>query len=130
MSITDPSEQTFARQVIGEQQSVLSTVNKLNRNEIVGNLSQLPVNSAVNWPPGEDVRYVMVVKMRNPETGAIRETLIEQFSDVPVLTDDLRDMARQRALDGLGDDTITGGVGPDAVWGVDKVVIISASRRA
>ena len=129
MSITEPDEQGFARQVIGEQVNVLSTVNKMNRGEIVGNLSQLPINSAVNWPVGEDVRYTMIVKMRNPETGAIRETMIEQFSDVPILRDDLLDIARQRALDGMGDDTITGGIGPDAVWGVDRVVIISASRR-
>lgn len=129
MSMQDPEDRMLTHRISGEQLSVIEAAQLIQRGRIVGNLSQIPVSITYNAPPGDDVRYLLVVRLRDNATGSLVESRQEVTSDVPILYSDLRREAERRAMAQQGDVTVTGALGADRNLSVSSVSLISVSRR-
>lgn len=127
--MTDPEDIRLTNQIALEQQIVIDTARKLQRGEIVGNEMQIPKVSTWTGPQDANFRYVVVVKQIDRVTGQRRETLHELFSDVPILSSDIRQMAANQSMQQIGNDTITGPSGLDRNWSEPRATIIAATQR-
>lgn len=130
MSMSDPEDIRLTRGIVDEQANVLDVARRLNRGEIVGNLNQLPTLSTFTGREGEEVRYLVIVKVYDPITGQKHEFPVEIFSDVPILPDDVKAMAVERANTRVVPLSPPTSISPDAPVRVTGVVIVSAGKRA
>lgn len=127
--IEDQAERDFVRTVATEQQRVIDAAQRIQRGQIVGNLSQIPISSAYPPEQADQVRYLVVVRTTDPVTGERIDFPQEIYSDVPILRDDLLDMARERVRN--RDIQDTPGVNIDDVtqYRIVSTTIVSVTRR-
>lgn len=93
MSIRDVEDAIHVRRIAVEQQQAISVAQQIQRGEIVGNLSQIPISSTFRGDGENRVRYLVIVPVRDRNTGERTRIPIEILSDVPVLASDVKSMA-------------------------------------
>lgn len=96
MSIRDADEIIDVRRIAVEQQQAISVAQRIQRGEIVGNLSQIPISSTFRGDTGDRVRYLVVVPVRDLQTGERTRIPVEILSDEPILANDVRGIAIDR----------------------------------
>jgi hypothetical protein len=96
MSVRDVEDSTHIRRIATEQQQAISVAQQIQRGQIVGNLSQIPVSSTFSAVGDDRVRYLVIVPVRDGQTGEQTRIPIEILSDVPILASDVRSIAVDR----------------------------------
>lgn len=129
MSMRDPEDHRLTRQIVEQQQQVSEIATQMNRGMSVANMSQLPTNIAVNFPDGANVRYLVVVEVRDLTTGRTTDAMVELFEDVPLLTDAVRNMAVDSVMNNFNNWRSSEPIDHASNIGPVGVRIISASRR-
>lgn len=101
MSVRDVEDMTHIRRIATEQQQAISVAQQIQRGEIVGNLSQIPISSTFRGDAENRVRYLVIVPVRDLQTGEQTRIPVEILSDFPILATDVRGIAidRVRGMD-------------------------------
>jgi hypothetical protein len=101
----------------------------MNRGENIQDISRIPVTITYPEQVNGNFRYVVIVRIKDRVSGIMRESLQEIFADIPMSPEQIRAMAVQNMMQGMGNDTITGALGQEVSWGEPRATITSVSRR-
>lgn len=129
MSMRDPVDIALTQRIAEEQVSVVRTSSMMQRGQIQGTAGEIP--KTTTFPPNAtgQYRYVVVVKIKDVNSGATLESLQEIYSDHPMDPDTVREVAIINSRIFNSNDTITGAAGMEVNWGQPRATIISVSQR-
>lgn len=129
MQITDPVDRALIPGIVREQQAVVDTARRMNRGEIVGTPSEVPVVSTFQGPAGKDYRYLVVVRTRDPITGATIDYPVEIYSEQWIDAKTVRDIAEGDVMNSKVKPSPEPEQTGTSVGAIVSSSIVSATRR-
>lgn len=130
MSITDPEEQTFVSQIVGEQQAAMGIASQLSQSTAVPTVDAIPTSITIPLGTPGKVQYMVIAEVRNTQTGETVDIPITMYDDITLSSGEVFSRAQDAVTIGLYPERYKTRIQPEQAETVTEFRLISVSRRA